>query len=135
MCTYLDVDFPRNRQGLSLKTSQHLRDAYGSMNYRYSDLLKTLISVMLSSSHDRPLPSQIYQIFGPFKNDIMSFRPFNFSVNSMYNSISQSRANPSNGMISAYLGNSIPQPYNQQYSISPHPRSNSIYQQQQTPMY
>lgn len=38
---------------------------------------------MLCHSRDRPLPSQIYQVLSPYKNDILQFKPFNFNPQTM----------------------------------------------------
>jgi hypothetical protein len=43
----------------------------------YSKLLQNLLKIMLSDINDRPLPSQILDIFKPYKRKIMQFRPFN----------------------------------------------------------
>lgn len=34
---------------------------------------------MLCHPKDRPLPSQIYQVLCPYKNDILQFKPFSFN--------------------------------------------------------
>ena len=62
-----------------------------ALQYHYSDLMVTLISVMLSHPNDRPLPSQIYEVFSPFLPDIMNFRPFRFNPQAMHNSMAYSR--------------------------------------------
>ena len=65
ICTFLHS--PQNLYpNLSLhpiQVNQYLQN----ISHNYSELLCTLIGVMLSSFSDRPLPSQIYQIFSPFK--------------------------------------------------------------------
>ena len=38
---------------------------------------------MLCHPRDRPLPSQIYQVLVPYKNQIMHFQPFNFNSKMM----------------------------------------------------
>ena len=52
--------------------------------------MKTLITVMLSHPHDRPLPGQIYQVFEQFLGEIMEFRQFSFNSSMMKNSMMHS---------------------------------------------
>lgn len=46
-------------------------------------MLYNLLNVMLCHPRDRPLPSQIYQVLVPYKNEIMSFKPFTFNAQTM----------------------------------------------------
>ena len=46
----------------------------------YSKLLTNLCAIMLTSYRNRPLPSQIYQIFKQFEEEIMNFKPFSLSL-------------------------------------------------------
>lgn len=79
--------------GSSSSYNQHyINKSLAVLSQHYSELLSTLVNVMLSSFTDRPLPSQIYEIFSPFKSEIMNFQPFDFSVFNMRNSIAQSKA-------------------------------------------
>lgn len=45
---------------------------------KYSRLFCNLIRVMLSNYQDRPLPSQIYEMFRPYEYQILHFLPFSF---------------------------------------------------------
>lgn len=48
---------------------------------------------MLSGQYDRPLPSQIYSVFYPYENRILTLKPFNFQpMNNMNGSINVSNA-------------------------------------------
>lgn len=68
---------------------------------------------MLCHQRDRPLPSQIYQVFSAYKDDIMQFKPFNFSQSMMAmikNSVMNSRMTHSadrDNRDRANMGNSI----------------------------
>ena len=46
---------------------------------------------MLSRYEDRPLPSQIYDVFYPFKKEILMLKKFAFDIPHLHQSLRESR--------------------------------------------
>jgi hypothetical protein len=55
-----------------------LKKADQILAQNYSKLLYNLTRTMLSGQYDRPLPSQVYSVFQPYENKILTLKPFNF---------------------------------------------------------
>ena len=57
---------------------------------KYSALLFNLVQVMLSKHEDRPLPSQIFDVFSPFRKQIMNLESFSFDARKLQESLRDS---------------------------------------------
>lgn len=76
VCTFIDGEQFYNK---SYTFNENMfKKAFFLIEKSYSPLLKNLVGVMLSRYEDRPLPSQIYDVFSPFKKEIFSLEKFNF---------------------------------------------------------
>ena len=76
VCTFIDGEQFYNK---SYTFNENMfKKAFFLIEKNYSPLLKNLVGVMLSRYEDRPLPSQIYDVFSPFKKEIFSLEKFNF---------------------------------------------------------
>ena len=57
---------------------------------KYSKLLGKLIAVMASGPADRPLPSQLHQIFRPYEKQIVNLLEFKFDTQKIYDNLQNS---------------------------------------------
>jgi hypothetical protein len=83
-----------------LQMEHQIGSALERVKMNYSCLLSNLLSVMLCHPNDRPLPSQIYEVFAPYSKEIRSFKPFQYSAGQtgqLRNSIASKNRDNTNG--------------------------------------
>lgn len=91
LCTFIDGNHFYDMQRMALNDYE-LKRADQIMVGNYSKLLYNLVRTMLSGQYDRPLPSQIYSVFQPYENKILTLKPFNFQQMGQLNNSKVSNA-------------------------------------------
>ncbi len=92
LCTFVNADSFYDMIRYRLNEMNIDRALTKMEKNRYSKLLCNLVSIMLTSAGDRPLPSQIYAAFKPYERQIQTLQKFDFDPNMFYQSLYRSRA-------------------------------------------